>query len=272
MNGDDRVAHPGQVEVRRCRTRYPCRTRRGARTPAAAAGRTSGRGLDVAEVGLLDPLVAAQRLGVVLRGRSRPRLSTMASSATSSARLTCCSTRTMAASWSVAIWRTVPNSCSTTSGARPMLISSTSSTLGSWIRARAMHEHLLLAAREGAGAAPSSASRAPGRCRAGRVGDGPPRRLGDLEVLLDGEGGEQAAVVGHQHHAGLGWRGWAGRCGAASPSIDDGAVVRGQQPGQGEQQRGLAGAVRAEQGEHLAGLRRRGRGRGTTVDRGRGRR
>ena len=34
-------------------------------------------------------------------------------------------------------------------------------------------------------------------------GDGPPWWRAAREVLLDGEGGEEVAVVGHEHHAGL---------------------------------------------------------------------
>src|SRR4051794_31107591 len=66
------------------------------------------------------------------------------------------------------------------------------------------------------------------------------------EVVLDGERGEQVPVVRHEHHARLARaRRSAGleRC-----AVDgDGAGVRWEEPGEGEQQGGLARTVGTEE-------------------------
>ena len=81
-----------------------------------------------------------------------------------------------------------------------MLISSMSSTFGCWISARAMAS-ICCSPPDSAPARSvhrfSSAGKKSSRSR----GDGPPRGR-DLQVLLDGERREQAAVVGHEHDAG----------------------------------------------------------------------
>ena len=90
---------------------------------------------------------------------------------------------------------------STTSGARPMLISSISSTFGCWISARAMAS-ICCSPPESAPAAqrPALLERREHvehvAWRRAAV------RAATLQVLLDGERREQAAVVGHEHHAG----------------------------------------------------------------------
>jgi hypothetical protein len=113
-------------------------------------------------------------------------------------------------------------------------------------------QHLLLAAGEGAG------REVPALLQGGEdieqlAGSSSAPPLGHLEVLLDGQGGEQRPVVGDEHdpRSARGHR-------VAVPQrrlVDaDGAGVGGEEPGEGEQQRRLAGAVGPEQGEHDPGL------------------
>ena len=66
------------------------------------------------------------------------------------------------------------------------------------------------------------------------------------QVLLDGERGEQVAVVGNEHHPGLARpRRMTGL--ERRPVDGDRARVRREESGEGEQERGLAGTVGAEE-------------------------
>ncbi len=77
----------------------------------------------------------------------------------------------------------------------------------------------------------------------------PPGR--DLEVLGHRQGGEEAAVVGHEDDTGRIGPGRASRAQGRAVDLDR-AGQGGQQPGDREEHRRLAGAVRAEQCQHLA--------------------
>ena len=199
------------------------------------------------------------------RGRRRgprappgPWTRTRAWSATSRASPTCCSTRTTAALVSSAMRRTMGSSCSTMTGARPMLISSMSSTRGFCTSARATAS-ICCSPPESAPAATFHRRSQRGEqvdMRVGRLAAVPVRRRGSL----DGQRGEQRAVVGHEHDAGL--AGCAGRPLVSDSPVDEHvAGLAWAETGKGGQQRRLARAVRAEHGGDRALRRRRGRRR-----------
>ena len=77
----------------------------------------------------------------------------------------------------------------------------------------------------------------------------------DTQVLLDGERGEQLAIVGNEHDARPAGRGCPP--GLQLVTVDrDRPVVRSQEPGDGEQQRRLARAVGTENRMHRAPIHR----------------
>ncbi len=121
------------------------------------------------------------------------------------ARCTCCSTMTTAAPVSSATWRTIGSSDSTTTGARPRLSSSMSSTFGR-LHERPGQASICCSPPDRLPAATFQRGRAPGTgstmSRAGRLAFAP----GRLDVLGDGQRREQRSVVGHEHQPGLGGR------------------------------------------------------------------
>ena len=141
-------------------------------------------------------------------------------------------------------------------GARPRLSSSIISSLGLRMNAWPEREHLLLAAGEVAGllVEPLAQHREEPEHLLGDLGDVlglvlvEPR--GELQVLGDGEGGEHALAAGHEHHA-LG-HGLGGALPGDLVAVeDDAAPARPGEARDGGEQRGLAGAVGAEQGDDL---------------------
>ncbi len=73
----------------------------------------------------------------------------------------------------------------------------------------------------------------------------------ELEVLLDGEGGEDLATLGHLDDAGLDQL-VATPAGDIPAAVGDRALPRPQQPGNGRQGGALPSAVRADQRDERA--------------------
>ena len=136
-------------------------------------------------------------------------------------------------------------------GARPMLISSMSSTRGSCMRARATASICCSPPDRFPAVTLRRLVRAGNRSNALSSGGGV-LAPGRLEVVVDGQGGEQGPVVGDEHEPGA-----RGGCGPAVledlPVDGDRAPLRGQQASQRAEEGGLAGAVGAEDGDHRAG-------------------
>ena len=145
-----------------------------------------------------------------------------------------------------------------TSGARPSDGSSSSSSRGSRHERATDGEHLLLAARERLG----RLVRALLQHREERVdprqgpgGHGAPVAAGavgaELEVLAHGHRAEQQPALGHERQA-LAHEALGPRRGDAGAAVGDRPRADGDEADDGLEQRRLAGAVRADDGDELA--------------------
>ena len=147
--------------------------------------------------------------------------------------------------------------CATIRGASPSDGSSSSSTFGLRHQRPADDEHLPLAAGQRVRDARCAGRRAPGTaCRPARgrpAGTGPPRHsAAEPEVLLDGQLGDDAAALGHVRQPEAGIASTGVRVDVLAVEHDAAPRLGPDQPGDGAQQRGLAGAVGAEHGGDLA--------------------
>ena len=127
-------------------------------------------------------------------------------------------------------------------------------------------QHLLLAARQQAGEAVLQRDQGREHLHRPVVGDlrawpgrsSGPRRMFSLTVRS--KNSERSSATWARPRRGIVYGALARR--PSSPSTRDGPLDRAQQPGDRQQRRRLAGAVRAEQGDDLAGVDVQGRGRG----------
>ena len=141
----------------------------------------------------------------------------------------------------------------TISGARPVIISSSSSTRGSAHQGPGHHEHLLLAATEHTDQAPDRVRRIGNRSIASSTAArGQPQQLGHhLEVVAHRSAAGTAAAPAARARCPRGPG--AGREAATRPAADPDRPGRGDRAVRAQQQAALAGAVRADQRGDLPG-------------------